>query len=893
MSRSYPDSDYDWHGGQTPSRGVLLWASDLGLFAALFVLPFVMGGRQAIGEFSLLVIACWTTFFWLLHHALRRKQPWRITGVEPLMLAGIALCVTQTLTLTPEVLNSLSPQIGRLLPMWHPSAETTSAPELVPGSWLTISLVPAATMQSLCSVISVVMIFLVAVQRIDTIADATLLMRSFAVAATLMAVFGCGQFLLGNGQFFGFYEHPFTHTRDYAKGAFTNPNHFADYLAMSVPILLAWYAIHAASSHRRRRSPYDTGRDRLARFSGLIALGCLACVAVGILLSQSRGGLVTACVGAMVTLFLLYRQRLLTMRAAGTISGIAIAALVSLTLFGSHVESLIEANFHELVSGDSKQLDHGSARQKIWSAAAMGIARFPIMGTGLSSHREVYWTYFDHPEIEGEFSHAENGYLQLTLETGFVGLGIAALALLMVAFWCLRGLSRPASPQAAALLAAIAGVFAVNLVHSITDFVWYVPSIMTVMVLMGACAARLESQSSRDDQPTSDRASFLARFGGVVTAFGVITLGVWMAEVQLPAVAAEPYWFEYIRLVHEDAKLEEKADRERIQSRMHDVLMAAAKLDPNDCRIQMRAAADELAEYRSARQNDPMLMSLANLRDAAQASEWESPAKLEEWLANPAVLGDRTQLDDAWERTQHALSLCPLLAEGYIRLGELAWLHGANRPQEDDLLRQALIVRPYDPLVHFSAGREAWLRGKEMAALEHWRRAFDRDAKYQQLIIETLADSLPASWFLDNFELDTEALARLRDGYRDAPDQEGFQQISRLLAERLTADAQAASRRDSVRLWRQAHEAYLELNDVSGARQTAFAAVEADPNSLPARLLLGQWLYRNQEFAAAREHLEFCWQRRRQDPNLKKMLTVAGRITADSRSHRGATQTRR
>ncbi|MCA9028702.1 MAG: hypothetical protein KDA86_26085, partial [Planctomycetaceae bacterium] len=68
---------------------------------------------------------------------------------------------------------------------------------------------------------------------------------------------------------------------------------------------------------------------------------------------------------------------------------------------------------------------------------------------------------------------------------------------------------------------------------------------------------------------------------------------------------------------------------------------------------------------------------------------------------------------------------------------------------------------------------------------------------------------------------------------------------------------------------------------------------EADPNSLPARLLLGQWLYRNQEYAAAREHLEFCWQRRRQDPNLKKMLTVAGRITADSRSHRGATQTRR
>ncbi len=878
MARYSPDSDYDWHGGQaSASRGLLLWAADLGLFAAVFVLPFVMGGRQAIGEFTLSVIACWTTSFWLLHHALKRKQPWRITGVEPLLLAGIALCVTQTLVLTPEVLSSLSPQLERLLPLWHASSETAPATELVPGTWSMISLVPTATQRSLCCVISVAMLFLVAAQRIDTVSDASLLMRSFAIAATLMAVFGCCQFLLGNGLFYGIYEHPFTHTRDYAKGAFTNPNHFADYLAMSVPILLAWYAMHASSSGRRRRSPYDTGRDHLARLSGPIALGCLTCVAVGILLSQSRGGLVTACVGAIVTLFLLYRQRLLTMRVAGTVGGIAIAALVSLTLFGSHIESLIEANFHELVSGDARQLDHGSARQKIWTAAASGISQYPLMGTGLSSHREVYSTYFDHPEIDGEFSHAENGYLQLTLETGFLGLGIAALAILMVTFWCLRGLKCPSSPEAAALLAAIVGIFAVNLVHSITDFVWYVPSIMTVIVLMGACAARLATQSTADEKPIAERASFLARFGGAVTAFGVVTLGVWMAEVQLPAVAAEPYWFEYIRLVQEEAKLEDDSEQEKMQVRMHDVLMLAAKLDSRDCRIQMRAAAEELTTFRSKRQKDPMLMSLANLRDAAQASQWESAAQRDEWLDNPAVLGDRSQLDAAWQRTQHALSLCPLLAEGYLRLGELAWLYGAARSQENDLLRQALIVRPYDPLVHFSAGREAWLRGRETAAIEHWRRAFYRDDKYQQLIIQILADSLPASWFLDNFELDADALARLRDGYRDARDQEDFRDVSLLLAERLMTDAQSAPRRETFRLWRQAHQTYIELGDVASARQTAFAAVEADPNSLPARLLLGQWLYRNHEFAAAREHLEFCSQRRRHDKSLQKMVEVANR----------------
>ncbi|MCA9074200.1 MAG: O-antigen ligase family protein [Planctomycetaceae bacterium] len=893
MSHSASQSDFDWHSGQSASRGILLWGADLGLFAAIFVLPFVMGGRQAIGEFTLSVIAVWTTSFWLLHHALQRDQPWRFTGIEPLLLAGIALCVTQTVALTPEVLNSLSPQLERLLPLWHSSAETPPVVELVPGRWSTLSLVPMATLRSTCSVISVVMLFLVAAQRVDTTSDATLLMRAFAVAATLMAIFGCGQFLLGNGKFFGFYEHPFTHTRDYAKGAFTNPNHFADYLAMSVPILLAWYAVHTSSSQHRRRSPYDTGRDHLARLSGVIVLVCLACVSIGILLSQSRGGLVTASVGAIVTLFLLYRQQLLTMKAAGSIGGIAIAALVSLTLFGSHIESLIEANFHELVSGDAEQLDHGSARQKIWNAAADGIAQYPLMGTGLSSHREVYWTYFDHPDITGEFSHAESGYMQLPLETGFIGAGIAAMALLLVGFWCVRGLSQPISGEAAALTAAIVGVFVVNLVHSITDFVWYVPSIMTVLVLIAACAARLADIATWEQLPGSPRSSFLARFGGIVTACGVMALGVWMAENQLPTLVAEPHWHEYIRLVNEEATLDKDADHEPIQSRQLAALTQAARLDPHDCRIQMRAAAAVLTAYRDQRRDDPALMSLANLRDAAHASEWESPEQLQQWLNNPSVLGDREQLDEAWQRTQRALSLCPLLAEGYISLGELAWLHGAGQQQEDDLLRQALITRPYDPLVHFAAGREAWLRGMEPAAVAHWKRAFNRDGKYQQLIINLLAEGMPASFFLENFDPDTAAISRLRDAYRKTQDQESFKQLSVLLTQRLIVDAESSSLGESFPLWKQAHETFVEMGDEAGARMTAQAAVKANPNSLPARLLLGQWLYRHDEFAAAREHLEFAAQRRRHDKSLQKMVEVAGRMSADTRGHRGVAETLR
>lgn len=862
------------------ARGFSLWFVDVGLAAAIFVLPFVMGGRQAIGEFTLAVIACWTAFAWLVHAASGRVSGWRFSGLEPLLIAGIVLCLIQTLSLGPEWVEAVSPHLRRLLPLWESASAGDPSMAMVDGPWASISLVPAATRSSLCCVIAVAMLFVVAVQRVDTVADAKLLMRAVAVSAALMAIFGSVQFLSGNGKFFGVYDHPFTHTRDYAKGAFTNPNHFANFLAMSVPILLAWHAVHAANRNRIPRTPYPSFSERLTRWSGAIALVCLAAVGLGILLSQSRGGLITTCVGSIVTLVILYRQRLLSLGTTGTIGGIAIAALLSLTLFGNHIQSLVEHNFHELVSGDIQQLDRGDARRKIWAAAVKGISDYPLLGTGLSTHREVYWTYFDHPEVDGEYSHAENGYLQLVLETGLVGGGIAAATVLVIAFWCGRGLWRHPSQEAGALLAAVTGALAVNLVHSITDFVWYVPACMTVVALLAACACRLDRLSvSRRERPVNVPScavpSYAFRGAMLAGAAGVLAISMWMVQVKRPAIAAESLWFDYIRIVRNRHQSDDEFEREEHERHKLATILAAAKADPSNCRIQMRAASAALTKFHEDRAAQPGSMSLANIRDAARASQWESPQQLQDWLNNPGVLGDRAQLDEVWNRTRHALSLCPLLAEGYIRLAEIAWIYGATSRDEDALLVQSLLVRPYDPLVHFAAGREAWLRGKETAALDHWKRAFDDDAKYQQLIINLLAPVVPAQFLLDNFDPDTDALVRLRDAYRNSHDPSGLQSICQILVQRLSHEAAAASHQQAVSLWQKIHETYIELGDAEGARRSAEAAVAVDPNSYTANLLLGRWCYMTQDYATASKHLHFCHLLRPQDAALNQMLRVA------------------
>jgi O-antigen ligase/tetratricopeptide (TPR) repeat protein len=847
-----------------PAGDLLLGAVDLGLFAAIFVLPMVMGGRQAIGEFILTAIACFTMLMWLLRQTVRGDSHWRLTAMTPLLLIGIGIGVLQMTRLSPEMIEQLTPHQAKVLPAW--SAE--KAASIFEGPWATISLVPYETQRSLICVIACALLFVVAVNRMRGLDDVRRMIRALALSMTLMALFGSLQYLFGNGLFFGVYEHPFTNTRDYAKGAFTNPNHFADYVAMAMPLLLAWYA--TSSRNEGSRSRPQSGLESL-----LIA-ACMGCVALAVLLSQSRGGLLAACIGTIVCLFFLHRVRALDGRTAGLLGSVACVALLSLLLLGDRITALVEANFHELASADLAQLDRGDSRQKIWQAALAGIRDYPLLGTGLSSHREVYWTYFDHPDNGMEFSHAENGYLQLALETGLVGMAVAGCCLLVWLGWCLLGLKRSKSVERGALLAAILGVITINLAHSVTDFVWYAPSIMVVIVLLAACAAVLARQfHPAPDDPASVSGTWLRPVWGIATA-GCLLLSGWMLQTKLPAVAAEPHWFDYIKLVQFEPRLTDEDDLAAHTRDKYTLLLQAARVDPHDARIQARVARVYQSIFDLKQQQAENPMSLLQLQDAALASEWTSTDELSEWLNRPGVLGEnRKYLDAAWDRARHAITLCPLQSDAYLVFSELAWIYGGDTDQESQLLAQALTVRPYDPEVHFVTGRVASLRGNEPAALEHWKESFHRSGRFRRQITALLAPVWPAQHFLAAFAPDTEALATVVDAYRTSPDVEGFQTIAARLADELSRQAEGLRFADAVKAWRNAHNLYVELGDAAGADRTARAAVAADPNNLQARRALGKWLFSQQQYTDAIQHLEWCKRRNPGDSEIANWLQAA------------------
>ncbi len=359
---------------------------------------------------------------------------------------------------------------------------------------------------------------------------------------------------------------------------------------------------------------------------------------------------------------------------------------------------------------------------------------------------------------------------------------------------------------------------------------------------------------------------------------GSLLLGVWIVRVKGPELQAEGYWHEYIRASRMQDSPESVLDRNELREHQSKLILAASRANPNDARLQLRAARAWEAQFELRQEADPDRMSLSHIREAALSAEFSSPEEMNEWLDRPGVIGEhRLLLEESMACARRTLSLCPLLAQGYVQLAEHGWLLGSHQTTANALLVQALRVRPWDPQVNFVVGREGWRRDDAESALRYWRVAFQRDAAYQQEIINLLAPIFSAQQFRDAFEPDTQALVRLMDGYSRTGNGEEQRQVAQEVARRWSDEAEATDGEQASRLWCQICSLYQDLGDENRASKAAERAVEANPSSFAARSRLGAWLMEHEEFARAREHLVWCAHRRPDDAALQQQAAMATR----------------
>jgi len=522
----------------SPLERMLSSVVDGGLAGCIFVVPLLMGGRQALGELALVSLAVIVALAWTLLLGLRREASWRFSSAEILLVAGIVLLLLQITPLPQSVLTWITPQSAERLPLW--TAEGDSAAAM--GAWPCLSMTPAVTRAGLALFSAYALLFLVTLQRIDTLADVERLLRWIAVSAILMAGFGLVQLLTSNGKFFWFYEHPFVNTMEEAKGSFTNKNHFAHFLALGIGPLIWWLQDRARNRGRRGSRGFgQSGHE----FSPQHVVSGFRSVALGVvlfagLLSLSRGGVSVMFLAVAICVAVCYRAGTVGIRFVLTLGAVALLIGALLTVEGF---DRVSDRLDDFGSGSIDGIDHEGARRTIWAADLVASRDFPLLGSGVGSHVEVSPMYLDEPEGP-EYSHAENGPIQILLETGAVGLTLVIAGVGLCLFWCLGGLKNATNSRMTVCVGAIGASLTANLVHSMADFVWYVPACMAMVAILAASACRVY-QLATEATARPGQALALPRVAGWAMAPLVLGLGVWMIAGRIGPTLAEPHWDRY------------------------------------------------------------------------------------------------------------------------------------------------------------------------------------------------------------------------------------------------------------------------------------------------------------------------------------------------------------
>ena len=526
------------------ARPRLLNLTDLLIGLLLLLLPFVMGGREAWGHWLLISLSLLLGTVWNLHRVFEGGRL-RLLALEPLLLAGLLLVWLQTRELPADVLARLSPGYQRLIPVWSDLQAATGG---TAQTWSTASFIPGETRHAFLVLLAYGIFGLVLAQRIRTERDCHLVLKAVGISGLLMSAFAILQLVTSNDCFFWFYRHPFTGTREVLKGAFTNRNHFAQFAALSIGPLL-WWAIAARKPKEAaevlQRRGLGPARGNHSQFDNLVdallllRLAGAAGVFAAIMLSLSRGGMIAAATASAVVFAGLWKAGRISSGLALSTVALAAVALGGLAAFGGQT---LETRVSDIASMDAAALDPSNARRSIWKADLAALREFPILGTGIGSHRYTYPAYMEDLAdfMTFSFSHAESSWVHLGLEAGLAGVLLLAAGLLLILIRLLTAMLRSSdAARTTAVAACLAGITG-GILHAVADFIWYVPAIVITTIALAVAGLRLCDGFSSQAGITVPRPAWL------VLSAGCCVMLVMVQPELGNRIAGEHWWHRYL-----------------------------------------------------------------------------------------------------------------------------------------------------------------------------------------------------------------------------------------------------------------------------------------------------------------------------------------------------------
>jgi hypothetical protein len=420
----------------------------------------------------------------------RRGRPQ--IGALAIALAAIGLAIAvQLVPLSPATLARVSPQTDAFLRQYDlsytagligdPDREPTRAQPEPAHHPLSISAEKTVIGLALFAAFA---LFLAGTTRLVSALGARQIIGPFVIFGLVLAVVGIAQWTLTASQerplVFGFWR-PRDGSR--AFGPFINPNHFAGWMLMALPLALA--AFYDALVRTLHAAPSD-GRDRMAILAspsmGSLLLFGLSCIVMGLslIMTRSRSGLGALAVGSALFAWTVIRRQ-----QTGAAKAAVLASFL-LLLLGTAAWAGVDAVAGKFIADES--LGSVGGRVSAWKDTVEIIRRFPLAGTGIDTY-SVAMVLFQSGDRTLHFQEAHNDYLQLAAEGGLL-VGLPVLGAVAIFIRDVRRRFREAPREGTTYwcrVGAVVGVISIAL-QSLVEFSLQMPGNAALFAVLAAIA---------------------------------------------------------------------------------------------------------------------------------------------------------------------------------------------------------------------------------------------------------------------------------------------------------------------------------------------------------------------------------------------------------------------
>jgi O-antigen ligase len=402
---------------------------------------------------------------------------WVSGGALLLMIGGL-----QLVPMPEGMLRALSPESAAI---WSAASRVAGLAGVNVSGAHPISLDPRATAWELFRIAALLATFTASALLVRTHTTRIVLAAVLCVTAMFESVYGLREAALQRYEIWGWVNRLIFNR---VTGTFVNPNHFAHYLAIVLPMALflaafAWHVSGTDETPLPRRLAILIEQHVL--MTGFALIAAIACVAA-ILLAQSRGALLALWAGLLFMAALLPGRRVARLAFAGA-GGLAL--IVAMVVYLGPERTVARFVPSEL----ERQTFVG---RRIGIAAAVSLwQRFALFGSGLGTFERVV-SMEQKQDLEKIYHHAHNDYAELAATAGTVGFVVVAIALIGGYVTLLRmtfGAATELSWRRRAFQVAALASLTIAMVHALIDFNFFIPSNpATLAAIVGAAVASVD-----------------------------------------------------------------------------------------------------------------------------------------------------------------------------------------------------------------------------------------------------------------------------------------------------------------------------------------------------------------------------------------------------------------